>query len=64
MEEVGAKLVMSLLRSTNDILKLLKVLEGGVKFYNAEMLITIFLTSPEFVKKVIPPSLQPPEIPL
>ncbi|MEM2958978.1 MAG: acetoacetate decarboxylase family protein [Candidatus Jordarchaeaceae archaeon] len=55
---------MSLVRTTEDMLRLLEGLQGGVKFYNAEMLITIFLTTPEFIKKILPPPLQPPEIPL
>ncbi|MEM3588082.1 MAG: acetoacetate decarboxylase family protein [Candidatus Jordarchaeaceae archaeon] len=55
---------MSFVRSNDDLLKIFERFQCGIKFYDAEMLIVIFLTKPEFLKKVLPPPLEPPEIPL
>nr|MDO8079524.1 acetoacetate decarboxylase family protein [Candidatus Freyarchaeota archaeon] len=55
---------MNFVRSNDDMLKLFERFQGGIKFYDAEMLIAIFLTTPEFLRKVLPPPLEPPPIPL
>ncbi|WXG39634.1 MAG: acetoacetate decarboxylase family protein [Candidatus Freyarchaeum deiterrae] len=55
---------MAFVRTNDDMLRLFERFKGGIKFYDAEMLIAIFLTTPEFLRKILPPPLEPPQIPL